>query len=403
MSVSPAALLSSVVPRSSPWVASLPWDAFWFLSGFWLPILVILPVAWSEPIIWTLTLFFWIAHRLSSAYLAWCVGEYRPVVQQNKRYFMGWPLLLLVGLGFFLLLPPAVFGGLPRLWRFGLLAAVDYFWSLYHFARQHYGVLAVYRSRQQGIDASLSPGLLRWDWALCLWVSGVFSLVMDLHYGAFEPLRLWHAWIGIENTGLWTAQGSLFKRLLSVAVVVFWGYTLYYYRQRHQSIARILYASSLCGMTLLSFYVSPLLYFVLLQVQHWLVSLGLTQHMASRSRVQPSGRWYGFWQRVNAIPLGSLGVLILCSVLLMSLLETDTYLVEQLQDAALLAQWQDNLWFYVLGLLAFWSAGVHYLYDRGVFRFSDPQVRQAAFPLLRTALPPSAPSLVSSTTEGSLS
>jgi hypothetical protein len=388
MSVSAASLSSAIVSHSSPWVASLRWDAFWFLSGFWLPVLILLPASWSESLIWTLTLFFWIAHRLSSVYLAWCVGEYQPVVQQNKTYFIGLPLLLLVGLSLFLLLPAPFWGGIPRLWRFGLVAAVDYFWSLYHFARQHYGVLAVYRSRQSRSRPSESASaLLRWDWVLCLWVSGVFSLCMDLHYGEFEPLRLWQAWLGGENTGLWTAQGGLLKSLLSAAVLGFWGFTLYYYRQQQQSIARILYASSLCGMTLLSFYVSPLLYFVLLQVQHWLVSLGLTQHMATRSRAKPSGLWYGGWQRVNALPLGALGVLMLCSVLLMPWLETDAYLVQQLQDPLLLARWQENMGLYLLGLLAFWSAGVHYLYDRGVFRFSDPRVRKAALPLLDGASP----------------
>ena len=315
----PAFNSAPVASHSSPWVASLRWDAFWFLSGFWLPLLVLLPVPWSESILWMFTLLFWIAHRLSSAYLAWCVGEYRTVVQQQKNYFIGLPLLLLVGLGLFLCLPASVFGGLPRLWRFGLLAALDYFWSLYHFARQHYGVLAVYRSRQQRQSTSLSPRVLRWDWILCLWVSGVFSLGMDLHYGEFEPLRLWHAWIGAENTGLWTGQASVFKGLLSAAVIGFWSYTLYYYRQQKQSTARGMYASSLCAMTLLSFYVSPLWYFALLQVQHWLVSLGLTQYMASRSRSQISGPWYGFWQRVNTLPLGPLGALMACSVLLMPL------------------------------------------------------------------------------------
>lgn len=380
----PQTLTSSVVNpvRTSPWVASLPWDSFWLLSGFWLPLWVLIPVAWGEPLVWCVTLLFWIAHRLSSTYLAWCVSEYRSVVRQNRAYFIGWPLALLAGFALFLLPPESVIP-LSRIWRFGLLAAVDYFWSLYHFARQHYGVLAIYRSRQRKDPAQLAfnPGLLRWDGFLCLGVSGFLSVCMDLHYGEFEPLRLWQDWVGGKNSGLWTSQASLFKTVLSAVVFGFWGTTLYYYRQQRQSVARMLYASSLCAMTLVSFYVSPVLYFILIQIQHWLVSLGLTQYMASRSRTRHSGPWYGFWQRINAWPLGALGALVLASVLLMPFLEADAYLLHQL-DSSVLARWDGSFGLYVLGLLAFWSAYVHYLYDRGVFRFSDAKVRQAAFVLL---------------------
>lgn len=386
MCTTPVLIASTVTSRSfsaSPWVASLRWDSFWFLSGFWLPVLALIPVALSEPLVWAITLLFWIAHRLSSAYLAWCVSEYRSVVRHKKGYFIVWPLVLLIGFALFLL-PPDTILPLPRIWRFGILAAVDYFWSLYHFACQHYGVLAVYRSRQPRNAGTLpfTPGLLRWDWILCLWVSGLLSVGMDLHYGEFEPLRLWQDWTGGVNRGLWTGQASVFKSLLSGIVVGFWGYTLYYYRQQRQSIARMLYVSSLCVMTLTSFYVSPVLYFVLIQVQHWLVSLGLTQYMASRSRVRHPGVWYGFWQRINTWPLGALFVLVIASVVLMPFLEADTYLLHPQETSAFLAHWQGSFGLYILGLLAFWSAAVHYLYDRGVFRFSDAQVRQAAFSLL---------------------
>ena len=373
-----ALLVHRATPVSSgilSWIVSPGWDLCWFLSGLWLPLLVFLPVDWSEPLLWAVTLCLWIAHRLSSAYLAWCVPEYAAVVKQRLRYFVGLPLLLFVGLALWLL-PSEALLPIPRVWRLALVAVIDYFWAIYHFARQHYGVLSIYRSRQRQVSSSKAiVPLLRWDHYVCFAVSGGVSLVMDLHYGAFDPLRVWTGWL---SGGLWTGQASLLKGGLSVGVILLWGLTLWRYRQHQHSVPRMLYASSLCVLTLVSLYVPPVLYFVLLQIQHWLVSLGLTQSMTRRSQQVIETPWYRFWSMINARAWGALGVLVLLSLGLTRFLEADAQLLDQLPAMQL----QGGLGLYIAATLAFWSAAVHYLYDRGVFRFSDATVRKAAGPLL---------------------
>jgi hypothetical protein len=178
---------------------------------------------------------------------------------------------------------------------------------------------------------------------------------------------------------------------LTAVVVVAWLLMLRKYVQRQQGVARILYLSTLCYLTVVSFYLEPLLYFFAVQAQHWFVSLGLTTHMASNSQFEPRKQshrpWYRPWAWINARAFGPLLVLVLLSIALTPLLEADYFIVhrfdtETLTVQGILVHLQDSAWIYVLGALAMFSSFVHYIYDRGVFRLSDPLTRKVALPLL---------------------
>ena len=169
---------------------------------------------------------------------------------------------------------------LSLLRRFVLLAFLDYFLSLYHFSVQHYGVLSVYRGRlphgQEGSRAA-ALGLVGVHWCV-----GIFSVAMDYLNGEFDPYEIF------GNAPLLSESAMNGLRLgLSALVVVAWVLTLRKYVQRQQGIARILYLSTLCYLTIVSFYLEPLLYFFAVQAQHWFVSLGLTTHMAANSPFEP--------------------------------------------------------------------------------------------------------------------
>ena len=83
---SPAAVLEIgtaapwVRKSSSAWVRGPVWDGFWMLSALWLaPIVLLLVRGYSNPesspldlFYFGLTALFWIGHRLSSTYLAYC-------------------------------------------------------------------------------------------------------------------------------------------------------------------------------------------------------------------------------------------------------------------------------------------------------------------------------------------
>jgi hypothetical protein len=368
----------------SHWIRSRTWDSFWLLSGFWIPtLLLLLPIDSIKPVTVVVTLLFWMGHRISSLYLGFCVGEYREVLLARRHYFLSFPFFLLCLLAGFLLAPESVVP-LSLLRRFVLLAFLDYFLSLYHFSVQHYGVLSVYRGRLS--HGQKDPGLLRWDWWVCVSVSGIFSIAMDYLNGEFDPYEIF------GNAPLLSESALNGLRLgLTALVVVAWVLTLRKYIQRQQGIARILYLSTLCYLTIVSFYLEPLLYFFAVQAQHWFVSLGLTTHMAANSRFEPRNQshrpWYRPWAWINARAFGPLLVLVLLSIGLTPLLEADYFIVhsfdtETLTVQGILVHLQDSAWIYVLGGLAIFSSFLHYIYDRGVFRLSDPLTRKAALPLL---------------------
>ncbi|MEZ0369616.1 MAG: hypothetical protein ACAI44_11055 [Candidatus Sericytochromatia bacterium] len=369
----------------SPWIRSFKWDGFWILSGFWIPTLFLcLPLQSSKYLIFSLTLCFWIGHRISSTYLAFCVGEYRQVIRAKPVYFLVFPACLFCLLMAFVLCPESLLP-IPRLWRFFALGFLDYFLSLYHFSVQHYGVLSVYRGRLA--HGQKDPGLLKWDWWICIGVSGIFSIVIEYLNGDLGQLQLFSAQPTALTSGF--AASLLWLRpLLSALVLGFWGLTVGLYLQKRQGIARLLYFSTLCYMTLVSFYVDPFLYFSIVQIQHWLVSLGLTTHMAENARLGPQSRWYAPWARINATAWGPLLVLVLLSICLTPFLEADYFIAQGFSSDGLVVQhfldhFNGSGWIWFFGGLAFFSSFLHYIYDRGVFRFSDPLTRKAAIGLLR--------------------
>ena len=299
---------------------------------------------------------------------------------------MGFPLCLFCLLAGFLLIPESVIG-ISLLRRFVLLAFLDYFLSLYHFSVQHYGVLSVYRGRLT--HGQIDRGLLRWDWWACICVSGIFSIAMDYLNGEFDDY-------GFFNHAPLLSQYSMtaLKLGLTALVLSAWALTVRKYVRKKQGVARILYFSTLCYLTIVSFYLEPLLYFFTVQMQHWFVSLGLTSHMAANSRFKPdpekNSAWYRPWIWLNARPLGPLLVLAVLSICLTPILEADYFIIHKFDTEAVtvqgfLVQIQHSVWIYVFGCLAIFSSFLHYIFDRGVFRLSDNLTRKAALPLLMQA------------------
>jgi len=357
------------------------------MSGFWIPTLCLLfPLDSVKPLTIVITLLFWIGHRISSLYLGFCVGEYRQLLQARRGYFLVFPLCLLCLLAAFLLIPESMLP-LSLVQRFILLAFLDYFLSLYHFSVQHYGVLSVYRGRLA--HGQKDRTLLRWDWWICIGVSGIFSIVMDYINGELDRFPIFeHAPLLPQTTINGLRLG------LTALVLLAWGLTMRKYIQKQQGTARILYFSTLCYLTIASFYLEPLLYFFAVQMQHWFVSVGLTTHMAGNSRfepqAQPNASWYRPWAWINARALGPLLVLVLISICLTPMLEADYFILHNFETETLTVQGflvhvEDSAWIYVFGWLAIFSSYLHYIYDRGVFRFSDPLTRETALPLLMRA------------------
>ena len=116
-----------------------------------------------------LTALFWIGHRLSSTYLAYCTEAYRPLLREQPIRFIVLPMVITAGC-FALFLPADSALPWTREERLIGLAIIDYACVTYHFAAQHFGALSLYRSRA---DRSSCIQTRRWDRFFALTAGGV--------------------------------------------------------------------------------------------------------------------------------------------------------------------------------------------------------------------------------------
>src|SRR5213595_738663 len=143
-----------VTKGPSPWVRGPVWDGFWMLSALWLaPTILWLSHGYSNPetspldlLYFGLTALFWIGHRLSSTYLAYCTEAYRPLLRTQPVRFVVIPLLVTAAC-FAVFLPADDTLPVSREQRLVALALIDYVFVTYHFAAQHFGALSLYRTR----------------------------------------------------------------------------------------------------------------------------------------------------------------------------------------------------------------------------------------------------------------
>ena len=375
-------------PRPNPWVRSPSWDTFWILSPLW-----VAPVVWftsrryevspyEADFFWVmlvLTFGFWIGHRVSSTYLAYCTSAYRPLLRSQRVRFLWVPIGIVVFTVGFLTLPD---DALPwtRARRRIYLVIADYGLITYHFASQHFGFLSLYRLRA---GQARSPGARRLDRAYALVVGGLFVFVAEWIAGNVFYPELWlDPWIDPDRVaahhGAIQAAGVSLT-LLATAVMI-----AREWRDPRGSLPRTLYLVTTAGIVLLAFFVHPAVFLALWTSQHWLAAMGLSTVVARADRAAPApSRWYRLWAPVSRRPWALTLVLVAFSIVLLPVME-----VEALGDGevsfsatvapdlayALLESW----WFPWLIAIGFVTAFLHYALDRAVFRLSDPEVREAA-------------------------
>ena len=382
---------SSRVAVRSPWLRGALWDGFWMQSALWLvPIALWLAWGYADPakspldlLYFGLTALFWIGHRVSSTYLAYCTEAYRPLLRTQPIRFVVLPLLITAGC-FAIFLPPDDALPWPRQERLIWLAIVDYAFVTYHFAAQHFGALSIYRSRA---GRSGCPWTRRMDRAFALLIGGLLVLVADLLAGA------------VAYQSEWTGRGYLPDLLVStqdeirlVATVLLLATTavvlLAEIRSAQSSLPRLLYIVGIAIMVGIALQPRSLfLFLVIWTSQHWILAVGLTSQTVSKEPA-PRGGFRGAFHHVNIRPWALVGVLLAVSVLLLPVFEVealgqgDTYYGDRI-FGAIGAALRTSIWVPALVALGFATGFIHYLLDRSVYRFSNAQVRAAASGLMR--------------------
>jgi hypothetical protein len=376
-----------VSKSSSPWVRGPVWDGFWILSALWLaPIVIWLAHGYSnlessplDLLYFGLTALFWIGHRLSSTYLAYCTEAYRPLLRDQPIRFVVLPLVVTAAC-FALFLPPDSALPWTREERLIGLAIVDYACVTYHFAAQHFGALSLYRARA---ERSWCIHTRRLDRFFALTVGGVLVFVADILAGAVAYQDQWidrwlfPACIVSAQNGI--RDGATLLLFIATAVMLYAELCI-----PRWSLPRVLYIVGIAVMVGLALRPRSLfLFLVIWTSQHWILATGLASQTPSAEMPPGRGIVRNVFHKLNIRPWAVVLFLMLLSLLLLPLFEveanreTGTFYGERI-FGAFATQLRTSSWVPALVALGFATGFIHYLLDRSVYRMSDPQVRAAA-------------------------
>jgi len=376
----------------SLWLRGPIWDGFWMQSALWLaPVALWLAYGYSNPakspldlLYFGVTALFWIAHRLSSTYLAYCTEAYRPLLRTQPVRFVLLPFLITAGC-FAVFLPQDEALPWSRQERLVWLAIIDYAFVTYHFASQHFGALSLYRSRA---GRSACRWTRRLDRSFALLIGGLLVLVADMLAGAIAFHEEWiDRWF---FPGLIVSAQDEIRFVATILLLAATGTMLFVEaRAERWSLPRVLYIVGLAIMVGIALRPRSLfLFLVIWTSQHWILAVGLTSQTVRNEPAPGSGLIRGAFHKVNVCIWAVLLFLILVSILLLPVFEVeangpdDTYYGDRMFGAMATAL-RTSSWVPALVALGFATGFIHYLLDRSVYRFSNPEVRAAASGLLR--------------------
>ncbi len=382
----------ALLSTSTRWIRRPAWDLVWVLNALWLAPLVLLLARGDEELraspvdalFFAFALPLWFGHRVSSAWLAYATPAYRPLLASQRLRFVVAPLAIVVAC-FAVLLAPENVLPMPLTERVVCLAILDYLLVSYHFAAQHFGLLSLYRARAGRASDAMTRRLDRW---FALVVGGGFVVVAEAVAGS---IAFQDRWVDPLLGAGWADVFAHALRDGGIALVVILTVLMLRVELRSQrpSLPRAAYVLGVSAMVLFAFLGrDPFLFIVLWSVQHWSAAMGITSLVASGGTQAPCTLWQRLLAPINRRGWAVLLVLAVISTLLLPVLEVEAvadqyaYADRIFGDAA---RWLRSSPF-VPALLAvgFASSFIHYLLDRAAFRFSSPDVRQAARGLLQS-------------------
>src|SRR5262245_198048 len=372
------------------WIKSPAWDLVWVLNALWLVPLVFALARGHDDVraspvdglFFALAVPLWFGRRVSSIWLAYATPAYRPLLAMQRVRFVVAPFAIAVTC-FALLLAPESVLPMPLGERVVWLGVLDYLLVSHHFAAQHFGLLSLYRARASRAPEVITRRLDRW---FALVVGGGFVVLAEALAGSIAFQDRW------LDPLLGAVGSEVFARTLRdggiVFVVILTALMLRVeLRSQHPSLPRVAYVLGVSAMVLFAFLArDPFLFIVLWSVQHWSAAMGLTS-LAASGGVQASGtRWQRLLAPINRRGWAVLLVLAVISTLLLPVMEVEAVSDEYAYADRIFgaAAWWLRSSPFVPALLALgFAAGfIHYLLDRAAFRFSSPDVRQAARGLL---------------------
>ncbi len=374
-------------PRSS-WLESPRWDFVWILNGLWLLPLILLSLAvgqssfflWASSGAMLLTL--WGGHILSPIVTAWSSAPLRQSMMTHPTKYLWMPLLVLVasvlaamlGLHWSKTWLPSSIG---QHFDFHILLVYTFLvWNTWHFCGQHFGVLSIYRIRAQEFSAQVRR-LDRW---FC--VVQICVLLPIAWYTQSQRLGPLFQYLPVPPSGATLARTvALVSGLLSVAVLVAES------QRNTRSWPRLAYLLTIGLQPVLATVSYPLFNMALFTASHWIIALALSGRiltgLSSRAQVRHPRRWWRFHGIMAAFAAASV-----CMYAVFwhpwligegKYLFTEAFLRE---PVIAVAHASATLPGALLAGLYFGITFVHFLYDRYVYAFRRPAIREGIAPHL---------------------
>ena len=374
------------------WVRGPAWDGTWILNALWLlPLALWLAHGHPDPrtspldsFYFGLTALFWIGHRLSSTWLAYCTEAYRPLLRSDPVRFVVLPLLI-TSACFVVFLPADAALPWSRAERFVAMAVLDYALVTYHFAAQHFGALSLYRMRAERAG---SPHARYLDRLFALGVGGALAFLADILAGS---VAYQDRWIGRWDIPAWLASNQTAVRTAGLSVLFLATVIMLIAESRapRRSLPRVLYILGLAAMIGIALRPRSFsLYLVIWTSQHWVLATGLASQTATREPAAERGGVRRALHALNTRPWAFLLLFAAISVLLLPFFEVEanwddegTYYADRI-FGAFSGALRTSAWVPALLAVGFATGFVHYLLDRSVYRMSDPRIRSAARGLL---------------------
>ncbi|HKA39576.1 MAG TPA: hypothetical protein VKD25_07395 [Burkholderiales bacterium] len=373
------------------WIKSPAWDLVWVLNPLWLAPLVLLLARGHDDVraspvdglFFILAVPLWFGHRVASAWLAYATPAYRPLLATQRLRFVVAPLAIAVAC-FGLLLAPESVLPMPLTERVVCFAVLDYLLVSHHFAAQHFGLLSLYRARAGRASDVVTRRLDRW---FAFVAGGGFVVLAEALAGS---IAFQDRWI---DPLLGAGGAEVFAGVLragGIAVVVMMTALMLRVELRSQrpSLPRMAYVFGVSAMVLFAFLARDVFLFIVLwSVQHWSAAMGLASLAASGGAQASGSHWQRLLAPVNRRGWAVLLVLAVVSTLLLPVMEVEAVSDEYAYADRIFgeaARWLRSSPFVPALLALGFAAGfIHYLLDRAAFRFSSPDVRQAARGLLQ--------------------
>ena len=387
----PTLLSKTKLCGASLWVSNALWDGIWIQNALWLSAIFIClskgdadPESRSLDILYLpLTALFWIGHRFSSAWVAYCTEAFRPLVSDKPVRFIVAPLLVTAAC-FAIFLPGDQTLPWSREERFVAASIIDYAFATYHFAAQHFGILSLYRMRAQKTKCLC---MRRLDRIFALGVGGALVFAAEALSGAVAYQSFW---IGRQSTAIWLAsrQTEIREAIIIILLVATALMLAVETVSQRPSLPRVLYVLGLAAMVGVALKPGSIFLFTAIWTsQHWIVATGLASLVSCAEPEPANGRIRRIFHAINTRPLAILSVLVMLSVLLLPVFEVEAnfgggrYFGDRI-FGALAAGLRTSSWIPAMLAIGFSTGFAHYILDRNVYRMSDPGVRSAARHLL---------------------